>query len=167
MIEKLAVLCAGNICRSPMAFGLLGSRPELAGTGLSSAGLMAEVGASPSPEAIRLLASRGIDIRSHRARQATAGLLRAQDLIFVMEHWQREWIGARWPFLIGRVYLIGHWGGYEIDDPYGRPVRDYERALARIEQGIGDWLPHLMKRAPASTPPREGREDGGDGLGEP
>jgi protein-tyrosine phosphatase len=143
VIEKLAVLCAGNICRSPMAFGLLGAEPALTGIGLSSAGLMAEVGAPPSTEAIRLLASRGIDIGSHRARQATAELLGSQDLILVMEHWQRAWIGSRWPFLIGRVFLVGHWGGYEIADPYGGSARDYERALGGIEQGIREWVPRL------------------------
>jgi protein-tyrosine phosphatase len=157
MIEKLAVLCAGNICRSPMAFGLLGARPELAGLELSSAGLMAEVGAPPAPEAIRLLASRGIDIRNHRARQATVELLRNQDLILVMEHWQRAWIGGRWPSLIGRVFLVGHWGGYEIADPYGRSLEGYEHALEGIEQGIREWVPRLMK---SGSPARSRREEG-------
>ncbi len=163
MIGKLAVLCAGNICRSPMAFGLLRAEPALveAGVGLSSAGLMAEVGTPPVPEAIRLLQARGLDIRDHRARQATDELLRSHDLILVMEHWQREWIGARWPFLMGRVFLLGHWGGYEIADPYGSPAPSFERALDGIERGIRDWLPHLTRLRP--YPPAPDERDAGEG----
>ena len=86
MIDRILVVCIGNICRSPMAEGLL--RLRLAGrTGVTvgSAGIAARVGEPADPMAQGLMRERGIDIAGHRARQLTPELAGAHDLVLVME----------------------------------------------------------------------------------
>lgn len=121
---------------------------------VSSAGLMAETGSPPVSEAVLLLQERGIDISIHRARQATETLFREQDLILVMETWQKSWVARRWPHLAGRVYLLGHWGGFEIGDPYGGGMSVFRDALEAIERGIETWKPYLEERSPAQPDSR-------------
>jgi protein-tyrosine phosphatase len=60
MIDTILIVCEGNICRSPMAGGLLAH--ELPRARITSAGLGALVGRKADPIAIELMAERGIDI---------------------------------------------------------------------------------------------------------
>src|SRR6266542_2985353 len=78
MFENVLIVCVGNICRSPMAEGLL--RARFVGhrrARIESAGLAALEGRPADPIAVELLAERGIDISAHRARQLTPELLAA------------------------------------------------------------------------------------------
>ena len=92
-------VCFGNICRSPMAEGLArdiaarcypGARSLVR---VSSAGVGAQDGNPPTPEAVEAMAERGIDISSHRARKVTAEILAAADLVLAME--QRQGVRLR------------------------------------------------------------------------
>lgn len=72
---KTAVLfvCSGNICRSPMAEGMLRALAAEAGIGallhIDSAGTHGfHRGEAPDPRAQRVMAARGIDISRQRAR---------------------------------------------------------------------------------------------------
>jgi len=60
---------------------------------VSSAGVGAQDGNPPTPEAVEAMAERGIDISSHRARKVTAEILAAADLVLAME--QRQGVRLR------------------------------------------------------------------------
>lgn len=86
---KILMVCLGNICRSPMAEGLM--REKITKYNLEaevdSAGFEAfHTGEPPDARAIRTLKNHGIDISKQRAR-----LFRRQDFddfdkIYVMDH---------------------------------------------------------------------------------
>lgn len=78
------MVCLGNICRSPLAHGLLESKmPEWE---VDSAGTAAyHIGNSPDPRSIRMASSNGIDISRQQARQITAQDLDYFDLILTMD----------------------------------------------------------------------------------
>jgi protein-tyrosine phosphatase len=145
MIERVLVVCVGNICRSPMAEGLL--RARLAGhPGLSvgSAGLAALVGAPADPTAQELLRARGIDLAGHRARQLTPEMVAAHDLVLVMEK-EHEWeVLDLVPEARGKVHRLGKFGGFDVPDPYRRPRAAFEEALALIERGLADFEKVLL-----------------------
>src|SRR5512136_1311836 len=86
MIDRVLVVCVGNICRSPMAEALLRARlghwPRF---DVSSAGLSALVGRPADESTVALMRERGIDISAHRARQLTPRLVAGSDLVLVME----------------------------------------------------------------------------------
>jgi protein-tyrosine phosphatase len=140
MIDRILVVCVGNICRSPMAEGLLrsrlGNRPGLA---VGSAGLAALVGEPADPMAQLLMRERGIYIGGHRARQLTPELATAHDLVLVMEEELERAVVELVPAARGRVHRLGRFGRFDVPDPYQRDRTAFEEALRLIERGIEDF----------------------------
>jgi protein-tyrosine phosphatase len=138
MLEHVLIVCVGNICRSPMAEGLLRSRlPDRAR--VASAGLAALEGRGADPLAVEVMARRGIDIAAHRARQLTPELLAGAELVLVMEDSQRRRIEQLAPSSRGRVHRIGKFRSFDVADPYRKPRAEFERALDLIERGLDDF----------------------------
>ena len=142
---RVLVLCTGNVCRSPMAEGLLRARladhdPEVR---VESAGVAAPVGRHADPLAIELMAERGIDLGSHRARQVARPMLKTFPLALVMDSRQQEYALRRWRFVPTQVRRIGEWGDFDVLDPYMGHRGDFEEALALIERGLDDWVTRL------------------------
>jgi len=128
-----------------MAEGLM--KAELgAAIRVASAGLGAEDGYGPHPEAIRLLAERGINITTHRSRQVTPAIALAADLILVMDHEQKAWCESLVPGTRGRVFLLGCWlppERQEIADPIRKPPEAFSLAFEKILQSVMTWRDHL------------------------
>jgi protein-tyrosine phosphatase len=148
MIDRVLMVCVGNICRSPMAEALLRARLDRRGGGVvESAGISALVGRPPEPFARDLLAERGIDIGAHRARQLTPEILARAELVLVMESGHQREIERLMPSARGRVQRIGRFGGFDVADPYRQPRAEFEKALALIERGLDDFEKALWRAA--------------------
>jgi protein-tyrosine phosphatase len=82
----ILILCTGNICRSPMAEGLLRERLRERGVEatVSSAGMSFD-GRSATEEAILAADEYDLDISEHRSRVMNAELVRQADLVIGME----------------------------------------------------------------------------------
>ncbi|MBP0630558.1 low molecular weight protein-tyrosine-phosphatase [Cupriavidus sp. AcVe19-1a] len=138
MIKTVLVVCIGNICRSPMAEGLLKhALPKLT---VSSAGIAALVGRSADPISVDLLAKGGLDISSHRARQLTGIEAAMADLILVMDQKQKHDIASKYPHVSGKIFRLGEFGKFDIPDPYRKPRSDFESALKLIDLGLKAWV---------------------------
>lgn len=140
MLERVLMVCVGNICRSPMAEGLararLGGRPDAR---VESAGLGALVGEPADATAVELMRERGLDISSHRARQLTPRMMSEYDLVLVMEAKHVQAVEEMSPAMRGRVHRIGKFGGFDVPDPYRRERAAFETALGLIERGVDDF----------------------------
>ena len=88
-MTMVLVVCTGNVCRSPIAEGLLRAAfaermgpdmPEVA-----SAGTMGWTGSGAHPSSIRAAAERGVDISGHRAREVSEEDVARADLIVAMD----------------------------------------------------------------------------------
>ncbi len=85
-MTKILMVCLGNICRSPLAEGILKSKlPEDKFT-IDSAGTGAyHVGNTPDARSIAVAKKYGIDISNQRARQFTRKDFVDFDIIYAMD----------------------------------------------------------------------------------
>ena len=145
LIQHVAVVCIGNICRSPMGEALLreGLRARAADVEVTSAGLGTVDGQPADPIAIKLMAERGLDIAAYRSTQFSPGDSIESDLILVMSKEMRDSVVDNWPLLQGRVYPLGHWEKYDIDDPHMRGEKAFRKALKLIDTGVAQWLERI------------------------
>jgi protein-tyrosine phosphatase len=85
---RILMVCLGNICRSPMADGLLRKKVKELGLNIfvDSAGTANyHVGSSPDQRMIDTAKSRGTDINQLKARQFTSQDFIDFDVIYVMD----------------------------------------------------------------------------------
>lgn len=85
---KILMVCLGNICRSPLAEGILKQKIRAEGMDwtVDSAGTGRwHVGEKPDPRSIAVAKKNGLDITDQRGRQLKADDLEEYDLIFAMD----------------------------------------------------------------------------------
>ncbi|WP_179233466.1 low molecular weight protein-tyrosine-phosphatase [Burkholderia sp. AU16741] len=143
MMNRILVVCTGNVCRSPATQALL-SR-ALPGRTIESAGLAAIGGTPIDPVMNELLAARGFGGASHRARRVDDRVCRWADLILVMETAQRHLIERSHPMTRGRVYRLTERYRTDVPDPYRRSRHVYDYALKLIEHGVVDWADRIAR----------------------
>lgn len=144
MARPLGVLmvCLGNICRSPMAEGVLRARLQEAGLQDrvvvdSAATGRSHIEHAPDERAIACAARHGIDISGQRARALTAEDYDKFDYILCADRTILHDARIRKPRTShGDVELLMEWSGVgkkDIPDPYYGDTRDFERAFKLVD----------------------------------
>lgn len=83
---RILMVCLGNICRSPLAEGILKSKVDRREVLVDSAGTGAyHVGELPDPRSIAIAKSHKLDITDQRARKFVVNDFDAFDYIYVMD----------------------------------------------------------------------------------
>lgn len=86
-MPKVLMVCLGNICRSPLAEGLLASKLPAAEFTVESAGTGNwHVGKQPDPRSIAIAKLNGLDISNQKGRQFSAADFDHYDYIYVMDN---------------------------------------------------------------------------------
>lgn len=152
-LASLVVLfvCTGNTCRSPMAEmlcrKLLAERLkcrleqlEDRGVIVMSAGVAAGASDAATPEAVQVMADRGLDLTAHITQSLNVHLVQHADLIFTMTQAHRQSIVSHWPQAAERTFLLG--GDHvDIADPIGGPRELYRSCADQIEAAIRRMMP--------------------------
>lgn len=87
MPVKILMVCLGNICRSPLAEGILQSKLPRDKFVVDSAGTGDwHIGRQPDSRSIAVAKSNGLDISRQRGRLFTATDFETNDYIFVMDN---------------------------------------------------------------------------------
>lgn len=87
MKTKVLMVCLGNICRSPLAEGILRSKVDVTSIMVDSAGTGGwHVGDRPDPRSIAVARKYGLDITYQRGRQFSSDDFEVFDHIFVMDN---------------------------------------------------------------------------------
>ncbi|PQJ14852.1 low molecular weight protein-tyrosine-phosphatase [Aureicoccus marinus] len=85
-MQKVLLVCLGNICRSPLAHGVLEHLVDSNKVVVDSAGTGAyHVGKAPDRRSIAIAKANGLDISQQRARQFKAQDFQLFDHIFAMD----------------------------------------------------------------------------------
>ncbi|MEC7567910.1 MAG: low molecular weight protein-tyrosine-phosphatase [Bacteroidota bacterium] len=85
-MKKILMVCLGNICRSPLAEGILRSKLPKTHFSIDSAGTSGfHNGSPPDPRSIEVAKKNGINIDNQKSRPFGANDFESFDLIFVMD----------------------------------------------------------------------------------
>lgn len=83
---RVLMVCLGNICRSPLAEGILAYKTKTRDIVVDSAGTAGyHIGNPPDPRSVEVAASHGIDISRQRCRRFTQADFDEFDYIFAMD----------------------------------------------------------------------------------
>lgn len=142
MFKSVLILCIGNICRSPVAEGILKKMSEQhqLGLSISSAGVHAMIDEPAQPHSLTVAQENGMDITSHHARQLTQDIINAHELVLVTDETVRKIAMQQHPSATGKIKLIGHFRNFEIVDPYRKPKENFDVMYTDIEKCLQDWL---------------------------
>jgi len=151
---KVLFVCTGNICRSPLAEGIL--RTQAVARGLeeqivsASAGTQHHhVGQPPDPRSISIAQTRKIDIRGQRARQVQTSDFALYDVIAALDHSHLNSLQRLCPpDLRPRIRLLMSYAvplpaSLDVPDPYyGHP--GFNEVFEMIEQGVSGLMAFLQ-----------------------
>ena len=158
-MKTILFVCTGNVCRSPMAEGIL--RRAIRGRGsyqILSAGLGAAEGQPPSPYAVQVVKELGIDISGLRSRMLTPELAQQADYIFGMTHNHVDTVMLLHPEAAEKTFLLREFDETldhfekDISDPIGGSYDVYLTCRDQIEQGIASLLRFIEKGAVPGGP---------------
>jgi protein-tyrosine-phosphatase len=108
-VGAILIVCTGNICRSPMAWGFLEHllrQRKIRTVWVESAGTYGWDGNPATPEAILAMKEREIDLSLHRARRLAASMVEQADVVITMATEHREAVSALGPEAASRTFTI-------------------------------------------------------------
>jgi protein-tyrosine-phosphatase len=138
--QNILFVCAANICRSPMAEGLLKNMVKNTGfapksVSIRSAGIGNTHGSDASDQAIQVMHERGLDLSRHKARTINWDIVNGSDLILCMSKDQLTNLRQTYAEAQDKIYLLTEFcdSQGDIDDPSGRPTRAFESCASQME----------------------------------
>ena len=156
-VYRVLFVCTGNTCRSPMAAAVLRDElgPDAARVEVSSAGTAAWEGHPAAEFSVEVASREGVRLDTHRSRRVTPALLRAADLVLVMEpaHASAVQVLGADP---ARIHVLSEWPepaeeGLEVSDPFGGSIEAYEECWRRIRMHMKRVAPLVLEALRART----------------
>ncbi|MEP7169005.1 MAG: low molecular weight protein-tyrosine-phosphatase [Bacteroidota bacterium] len=138
---KLLMVCIGNICRSPLAEGIMKEKLKNAGLDffVDSAGMISyHTGEPPDSRSIEIAKQNGIDISNQLARQITKNDFEKFDLIFAMESSVYDELiflapSAKQKIKVHLFLDFAEWKFFsDVPDPYYGTKKDFEEVFQLI-----------------------------------
>jgi protein-tyrosine phosphatase len=151
----ILMVCTANICRSPMAEGLLLKELKMRGlrgkVSVKSAGTAALPGHTVDSRARLVCAREGVNLRKSRARQVTADDFLRFNYILAMDQRNLHWLLDTCPASHrDRISLLGSWAVSDpiddIPDPYFGSLAGFEQVLLKLRPCIDGFLLHFLEK---------------------
>lgn len=123
---------------------------------IQSAGTWAAPGRPATQLSKVVMQRRNLDLSDHRSRPINAELLAAASVVLVMTRHQQEAIQAEFPEAQGKVYVLSQLVGrdFDIADPYGGSLDDYELCATDLQNILTDGYDRLADLVDRAVPAR-------------
>jgi protein-tyrosine-phosphatase/predicted ATP-grasp superfamily ATP-dependent carboligase len=156
-VRKILFLCAGNICRSPLAARL--AEQQLPNVAIESAGFDDRSGRSSPGKMMRIADSFGLDLSGHRSSLVTREQLLRADLILAMDLDNVACLKDAFPEAMTHTTLLGLFArpaSFTIADPYlsnGEEARRVSEQIRLAIKGLTGYLAHCKGASYAAEMP--------------
>lgn len=150
-MTKILMVCLGNICRSPLAHGILESKLPSDKFTVDSAGTGDyHIGQLPDHRSIATAKANGIDISHQRCRQFERSDFDTYDIIYVMDNSNYENVIklARDADDISKVKRILDQvssSSHEVPDPYWGSSKDFEEVFNLLNDACENIAKNLTQ----------------------
>jgi protein-tyrosine-phosphatase len=157
---KIIFVCTGNICRSPIAEGIMKNRfqqDNRSDYSVTSMGTHGLDGNSASQYAIEVCAENGINIADHIARALVPDELENSTHVFVMEPIHIDYIFTFFPKIKHKTYLLASWPDRKtkklaIKDPVGGSISVFRKTFTELSIHIDRVYPKIIGDLILHTP---------------
>ena len=155
-MPEVLFVCTANQCRSPMASvlfqHLVSKHPNCGEWRIESAGTWALEGHPATERAQYVIKLHGLDLSQHHSRGVTAEMLLSFNLILTMESGHKEALRSEFPKIANRIFLLSEMNGgiFDIHDPIGGSVDDYEATAREIENILDQGFEKIIQIAQES-----------------
>lgn len=140
-MTKILMVCLGNICRSPLAEGILKSKLPKDKFVIDSAGTASyHIGSPPDRRAMNIAEKNGLDISSLRGRQFSIDDFERFDYIYVMDESNYNNVMAlarneedrnKVRFILNETYPDQN---YDVPDPYYGGTEGFENVFKMLDE---------------------------------
>lgn len=179
------MVCTGNLCRSPMAEVLLRHAVRERGCDIDvlSVGTWAHFGHPAMPEAVAVMAERGIELGDHLSRPVELAELREAHIVVAMTSVHRNELLQLAPEIEPKLVLLKEliemgiegdlpasaearierllgaprpqWRrALDLDDPIGKPIGSYQKTAAEIQLAVEVLVDALCGNKPSEEAAR-------------
>ncbi|MFL9844788.1 low molecular weight protein-tyrosine-phosphatase [Flavobacterium rhizosphaerae] len=152
MPVKILMVCLGNICRSPLAEGILQSKLPADRFMVDSAGTGDwHAGQCPDPRSVATAKGRGLDISTQKARQIRISDFKEFDHIYVMDSSNLKNVTAMAPDTEAKakvkMMMDEIYPGKKIDvpDPYFGGPEGFEKVYDMLDEACSLVANKLLK----------------------
>ena len=140
---KILMVCLGNICRSPLAEGILKSKLPDDFTVESAGTINMHEGRSPDSRSIEVANKHGLDISNQKSKHLQASDLEDFDLIFCMDKNNLEDVKslATNESQLQKISLILN--DREVPDPFWGTAKDFENTYQLLDEACKEISKNL------------------------
>jgi protein-tyrosine phosphatase len=152
-MTKILMVCLGNICRSPLAEGILRSKLPENDFIIDSSGTGSyHLGNPPDSRSIKIADKYGLDITQQRGRQFTRHDFDNFDLIYVMDTSNYDHVmnlarneedKAKVKFILNEIYPGQN---HDVPDPYTGTIHNFENVFKMLDEACEQIAQNLISK---------------------